>query len=147
MIEKKQGYWNGKPVEYEVVMVEITNKLEGSMPWCKPFIGEKRQAVKVIVPNHRPFYLDNEDGSGYLKVISGGNPKTAHRSLGDPNELKPVPREHWQTKEDKNTAKNIKDASDAYWKKEDPEGFKRVEHLRRNAHGQARHGSASKKKG
>ncbi len=146
MSEKKQGYWNGKPVEYEILLVKVTNRLEGAMSWCKPFIGEDRQAVKVMVPHHRPFYIDNDDGSGYLKVIGGGDPKTAHRSLGEPKELKEVPRKHWQTKLNKSIGKATTEASDAYWKKKDPEGFKRVQHLRRAANNAARHGSASHSK-
>lgn len=115
MSKKPQGYWNGKPVEFAVLTVTITNRLGGGKNWAKSFIGEKRQAVKVMVPGHRPFYLDNEDGTGLAHIIDQ-KAKVTYRSLGEPKEGKIVPRSKWVAKVNAKKTKAINKVSNDYWK-------------------------------
>jgi hypothetical protein len=49
--------------------------------------GTERSAVEVNYRN-QTFYLDNENGSAWLKVTrGGGGPEWGHRSLPDDSEV------------------------------------------------------------
>lgn len=49
--------------------------------WCAGLEGTVREAVEVTQDGYT-FYLDNEDGSGWLKVTYGlGSPQWGHSSL------------------------------------------------------------------
>ena len=133
------GKWKGKPVEFSVMIVEITNILGGAMPRMKPYIGTKRQAVKVSVGNHRPFYLDNEDGTGLYKIFNGGGSEHEHRSLGEPKELKEVPEKDWNRKILKGKGRDIEKFCDDYWKKKNPEKFVMFEKRRKMQAEAAKH--------
>lgn len=110
-----EGVWQGKAVTFEVMNVEITNRLGDTRPWAKPFIGETRQAVKITMRNHLPFYLDNEDGSGLIQLKTNVKlPK--YRSLGEPKEGDLVPKDKWIKKYNKKLSKAIDVAAAAYWK-------------------------------
>lgn len=115
-IKKATGVWQGKKVEYQVVLVQVTNLLGGTRPWAKPFIGKERQAVKVIMPNHRPFYLDNEDGTGLHKLKKEGAMNIIGRSLGESKEIKVLPKAIWINKVNKAKTKEINEATAEYWK-------------------------------
>ena len=117
MSKKAQGYWKGKPVEYAVVIVAVTNRLGGVRNWATPFIGKNRQAVKVMIPNHRPFYLDNEDGTGLHAIVKGEkNPELLCRSLGDPKLGKEVPQTKWNKKINKKKTEEINKISNSHWR-------------------------------
>jgi hypothetical protein len=77
-------YWNNKPCNARKVTV-IVAKAEKPTLWYAAFEGSERQAVEVSDANQsggRPFYLDNEDGSGWLKVTKGkGSMMYGHRNL------------------------------------------------------------------
>lgn len=115
MSKKPQGYWNGKPIEFAVLTVTITNRLGGGKNWAKPFIGNKRQAVKVMVPGHRPFYLDNEDGTGLACVLKEKT-EVSYRSLGEPEEGKELPQSKWIAKVNAKKTRAINKVSNDYWK-------------------------------
>lgn len=73
-------YWNGEPTHCRIVRVIV-----GPVPvptwWCAGLEGTEREAVEVSYGGQR-FYLDNEDGSGWMKVTQGrGSPTWAHSSL------------------------------------------------------------------
>lgn len=75
-----QTFWNGQPCQARRVVVEV-----GPSPrptwWCATLEGHKREAVEVVCHEGK-FYLDNEDGSGWLKVTEGhGSPEIAHSEL------------------------------------------------------------------
>lgn len=77
---KQKTYWNGEPTLCRRVLVVVG---ESPMPswWCAGLAGTKRKAVEVHYFDE-PFYLDDEDGSGWNKVTIGmGGPRTGHRSL------------------------------------------------------------------
>ena len=74
-------YWNGE--EAPCVRVRV---IVGPSPvatwWCASLEGDERAAVRVDYPGGEPFYLDDEDGSGWAKVTTGfGAPRVSHRSL------------------------------------------------------------------
>lgn len=81
-------YWNGHDVQAAKVSVVV-----GPCPpgwWCAPLVGTVRQAVRVDTGQGSPFYLDNEDGSGWWKVTKGkGSPRYPHRSLSSAREVTP----------------------------------------------------------
>lgn len=74
-------YWNGEPTPARIVRVIV-----GPSPiktwWCAELEGQEREAVEVAYPGSPPFYLDNENGSGWAKVTQGrGSPAWGHSSL------------------------------------------------------------------
>jgi len=75
--------WNYEPCEATRVRV-IVGPCEVSTYWHNGLEGTEREAVKVWsdrYPEQEPFYIDNEDGSGWRKVTNGGGPDMPHRSL------------------------------------------------------------------
>jgi hypothetical protein len=47
--------------------------------WAQGLVGRKRQVVEVLRPNGELLYVDNEDGSGWLKVTEA--PTGGYREL------------------------------------------------------------------
>lgn len=81
-----QTYWNGEPTPCRRVVVRV-----GTVPkptwWCAGMEGTEREAVEVRYGNQQ-FYLDNENGSAWLKVTrGGGGPEWGHSSLPDDSEV------------------------------------------------------------
>lgn len=75
-----QTYWNGEPCAARVVTV-IVGKAPRETWWCAKLEGQPRRAVEVDYHGEK-FYLDNEDGQGWLKVTRGrGSPHYQHSSL------------------------------------------------------------------
>lgn len=75
-----QTYWNGQPAECRKVRVIIGEPPRPTW-WCAEMVGQEREAVEVKQGGDK-FYIDNEDGSGWLKVTEGlGSPGYPHRSL------------------------------------------------------------------
>lgn len=75
-------YWNGEFCKATKVRVEV-----GQAPtptwWCVKLKGTIRKAVKVEHPE-KTFFLDDEDGTGWLKVTRGrGSPMWNHHALPD----------------------------------------------------------------
>lgn len=70
-------YWNGEPADCRRVRVLVAP----SSGWAAEFVGTTRNAVEVRYFDE-PFYIDDEDGSGWFKVTTGwGGPGWGHRSL------------------------------------------------------------------
>ncbi len=132
------GYWNGEPAKYRVVMIQVgpepaalTKQLEAARPglkrylWFVPFIGTQRQAVEVHYGQGEPFYLDNEDGRGLLKVTEGmGSWKYGHKSVYPQPGIHavPVPKADW-IKYVKALGEKISDDIDVAWRAIDREGY------------------------
>lgn len=76
----QQCYWNGEKAIARHVRVRVDKDLPPGW-WCAGLEGTIRRAVAVTYGGET-FYLDNEDGSGWLKVTVGrGSPGVGHRSL------------------------------------------------------------------
>jgi hypothetical protein len=74
-------YWNGERTPARRVRVIV-----GPSPrptwWCAGLAGTEREAVEVRYGEQPPFYLDNENGSGWAKVTIGrGSPEWGHSGL------------------------------------------------------------------
>jgi hypothetical protein len=72
-------YWNGQRV--------VARRLKGTVGespsgwWCSKLKGQIRQVVEVTYYD-MVFYIDNQDGSGWIKVTEGrGMPDYPHKSL------------------------------------------------------------------
>jgi hypothetical protein len=73
-------YWNYERATARRVRVVVGDAPKGG--WCEGLTGTARDAVEVLYDEQDPFYLDNEDGSGWRKVTEGrGGPEWPHSSL------------------------------------------------------------------
>lgn len=83
---KVKTYWNGEPANCRRVVVRV-GTVERPTWWCAGMEGTEREAVEVNYCN-QTFYLDNENGSAWLKVTKGGGgPEWGHKSLPDDSEV------------------------------------------------------------
>lgn len=129
------GFWNGEPAQFRVVMgivgdepAEQKQQIEKHAPgrkrylWFTPFIGETRQMIEVT-QNGFTFYMDNEDGSGLLKVTEGkGCPPYGHYSVYPSLVVREVPKEHW-TEYNKDLHEAVEESIDKSWMEIDPIGW------------------------
>jgi len=84
--EGPKTFWNGEPREAKRVKVIVGSCEPGW--WCHGLENTTRNAVRVGTPGKGVFYLDDEDGSGWLKVTEGrGSPQWGHRSLPVSSEI------------------------------------------------------------
>jgi len=80
-------FWNGRPCRARIIHVIVGKALRPTW-WCANLEGRVRKAVEVT-QHGQTFFLDNEDGSGWLKVTVGkGMPNFGHSSL--PSDSKTV---------------------------------------------------------
>lgn len=83
---KENTYWNGEPANCRRVIVRV-GTVEKPTWWCAGMEGTEREAVEVNYYS-QTLYLDNEDGSAWLKVTKGGGgPEWGHKSLPDDSEV------------------------------------------------------------
>ena len=76
-----ETFWNGEPCKARIVVVIVGKSLRETW-WCAKLEGQKRQAVEVNYRGEAPFYLDNENGQGWVKVTEGrGSPQWGHSSI------------------------------------------------------------------
>jgi hypothetical protein len=61
-----QPMYNGEPCQAKRCMVQVGDNTDYT--FHNSLVGQVRQAVEVIV-NTQKFYLDNEDGTGWMKLI------------------------------------------------------------------------------
>jgi len=72
--------WNYEPAEAWRGTV-IVGKSERPTWWCAGMEGQRRKCVKVQSWGE-PFFIDDEDGRGSLKVFErGGGPDSHHASI------------------------------------------------------------------
>ena len=73
-------YWNGEQCQARKCSV-IVGAVERPTWWCAGMEGTTRKAVRVDYGDQH-FYLDDEDGGGWMKVTVGkGSPQWGHKSL------------------------------------------------------------------
>jgi len=81
-------YWNGEPTLCEQVKIIVGGAYKPTY-WYASLEGTKRKAIKVSYRDKAPFYLDDEDGSGWLKVTEGRGMMTyPHASISVRREVK-----------------------------------------------------------
>lgn len=130
---QKTGYWwNGLPVHVECLMVQITENPETNTYWALPFIGQFRQALKITLAGHPPFFIDNEDGTGLIKITHGkGAQNLFHRGIVNPIEHYIVFEGYWnQFSLEKYN--EIERQISKYIKENRPDDFERAEQVRLN---------------
>lgn len=128
------GLWNGdmrilfRAVEYQVEKPDVATW------WSAHFVGEVRQAIKIMNPaTGYTFLIDNKFGEGYQKVIQGGSPRGFHKSVSNFTITEPIlPFDKW-VKEVNIKALNAEQAflEDAM-KKADPEHYERIQALKKS---------------
>ena len=83
---KMKTYWNGESTPARRVMVKV-GKTEIPTWWSYGLEGTERKAVEVTY-GENIFFLDDEDGDGWLKVTMGrGGPEYGHSSLPSDSEV------------------------------------------------------------
>ncbi|MGW4493807.1 hypothetical protein [Streptomyces sp. NPDC004376] len=81
--------WNGEPCTARRITAIVADDESFPAYWARDLVGTRRPAVEVVYGG-RAFYLDDEDGSGWVKVTTGGSPWRAHRGLAvDANTIRP----------------------------------------------------------
>lgn len=87
------GFWNGEPAVVRKCRIKIKDESERfPLFWAKTegLIGKFVQAVEVRYPkpDSIPFYIYDEDGSGWFKVTEGyGSPRWGHSSITPDDEV------------------------------------------------------------
>lgn len=77
---EERTFWNYEPAPARIVRVIVGPCLKETF-WHNGLEGTEREAVEVNYYGDK-FYLDNEDGSGWMKVTRGrGGPEWGHSSL------------------------------------------------------------------
>ncbi len=85
--QEMKTYWNGEPCKAEFVMVRV-GKSDRPTWWCAPLEGQTRSAIRITSGGGKPFFIDNEDGTGFEKITKGqGSPTWPHSSLPDCSEV------------------------------------------------------------
>jgi hypothetical protein len=72
--------WNGKPVSAVRGSAIVADS--GYFPeyWARRFVGQRRDVVRVEYGG-TVFYLDDVDGHGWRKLLSGGRWTYGHRTI------------------------------------------------------------------
>ncbi|MFE6428134.1 hypothetical protein ACFVOB_22115 [Streptomyces rochei] len=89
--------WNGESCLARRITAIVSD--DGRFPayWARDLVGTRRNAVEITYGGST-FYLDDEDGSGWAKVTSGGSPARAQRSLTVvPGSIEPRPSAEIET--------------------------------------------------
>jgi hypothetical protein len=77
----EQTFWNGELTPCKKVSI-VVGKAPVPTWWFHGLEGTVRKAVEIQYKKEAPFYIDDEDGVGWLKVTLGrGGPDWGHSSL------------------------------------------------------------------
>ena len=89
------GKWNyTEEIEYKVISVRLIENVQQPYHWQNAFAGQHRQIVFVKYGAHT-FAIDNEDGSGILKILNGGGPDMYSAHVADYHYVCDVPKSDW----------------------------------------------------
>jgi len=127
----KKGKWNySEEIYYKVVLVRIAEQHDTPMSWQNAFAGMVRQAVAIESEGgqHR-FLIDNEDGTGLLKILRGGGPDSYSAHIGIHEIIEDVPESEW-IQYDPVLHKRQRGMVDAWQQANFPEDFARMQKLR-----------------
>lgn len=77
-----KAFWNGLPTEAFRGTAIVADAPEVPMYWARDLVGERIAVVKVILDGVSQgggvMHIDDRDGWGWVKVSSGGNPRSGH---------------------------------------------------------------------
>lgn len=129
MSNLKQGYWNGEPAQFKVVLYQVL-KPKVATWWTNSHVGEIRQAIQITYGN-QTWIIDNQHGDGYYKVTTGqGSPTCSHKSISDYEIIEDVPEEKWQKEYDHEAIRKENELHDQWMERNHPEEHKRMLALR-----------------
>lgn len=78
---QEKTYWNGEECHALHVEVIVADDTRFPLYWARELVGQRRKAIAVTWGGHT-FYIDDEDGQGWLKVTEGRGMWTyGHRDL------------------------------------------------------------------
>lgn len=131
----KEYYWNGHPckrVEFLNAEILETPFEEGKMPWWKPLEGTAVQVIKIWASYGDPFIVDNTDGLGYRKLISGGMFTDGSRHYYGVNLsiTGPTPEDQIAKVFSPEIHDLIEQKNEAYWSEHNPEGWARIKSIK-----------------
>lgn len=125
----RKGFWNySEPVEYRFIMVKLLPVKEPPMHWQNAFAYEHRQVMEVV-HNGKSFYLDNQDGSGRLKILAGGGPGSMSRHV-EAHELIGLVPDGQEVKYDPERRRIEDEKIEAWQKKSFPAEYEKVQALK-----------------
>lgn len=131
---KYSAFWNyEEKIEFRVLNTRLRQVTSRESHWQNAFVGEICQIIEVIPPGKdKSFFIDNEDGSGLLKLVKNGGPDSYHASIGDFDLIEEVPIAYAKFFDPiKHKERRIK--SDLWMKEHFPELHKKLEALRKAA--------------
>ena len=79
-------YWNGEPTPARKVTLKVAADTRYPHYWANHLVGTMRKAVEVTY-NGQVFYLDDDHGQGWNKVLAGGGPEWGHAELRPDGEV------------------------------------------------------------
>jgi len=129
-----KGFWAGEKVTYDFVMVSAQkHEVEPLiLPWWAPFIGEKRQAIRVYAKSGI-YLIDNEDGYGFEKLQQGfGSHFIGHRGYYKALVHSAVPVDKEIRQFDKDTWDIIEFQVDRYWTEHDRKTWEKIKAIRKD---------------
>lgn len=93
----KKGKWNyTENIEYTVLLVKVLAVKEPKMHWQNAFVNEERQVVLVKCKGGHQFWIDNQDGSGLLKISKGGGPDSYSAHINEFEFIRELQEREWQ---------------------------------------------------
>ncbi len=127
----KKGKWNyTQDITYEVILVRLLKSEKTPCHWQNAFVGEIRQVVKVHPEGQDEFYIDNEDGSGLLKIERGGGPDSYSAHVGPFEWLSVVPEKDWiQWNKEKHL--KLRQRSDDWMKENHLQVYERMQSMKK----------------
>lgn len=129
----KKGKWNyTEDIEYRVIIVRLHKVDDPPMHWQNAFIGQERQVVEINYQTHgvqKAFFIDNQDGSGLLKISKRGGPDSYHASVAGNEFIRELPEEQWQ-QFDKDLYLQGRAASEQWQKINFPESYAKVQRMK-----------------
>jgi len=128
----KSGNWNyTENIQYTVVLVKLLPVAQPPMHWQNCFAGQDRQVVKVVCKDGYTFYMDNQDGSGLLKISKKGGPDSYHASINEHEFIRELNENEWQ-QFDLLLHKKHRQECDDWQKKNFPNDYKKIEALKQS---------------
>lgn len=125
-----KGYWNGENATFKGVTYEVTEVKEHKTWWQNQFIGHRRQGLE-ITHRGKTFFIDNENGDGYEKVVRGmGYPNFIHKTICNPVNIEYIKDIDINTTIDLYAQNKERHANREWSKSVDPELFGTREDLR-----------------
>lgn len=123
-----KALWQNEQCDVKVLKIKILPSPEDPVCyWGKVFYYQERQAL-LVTQGSQQFLIDNEDGTGYLKVTVGlGSPSYGHRSIFNYEIVEEV---FYAKMHNPATEQELYRLVDEYHQANNPEEFEKIKVLR-----------------